>query len=71
MRELIGLAQQRDVHVLVGGIDLANQPSIRLHEKLGFTHAGTIRQAGFKFGRWLDLVFYQLVLATPSAPVDG
>jgi phosphinothricin acetyltransferase len=30
-----------------------------------------VRQAGFKFGRWLDLAFYQLVLATPAQPVDG
>jgi len=71
MQELIGLAKERDVHVLVGGIDMANQASIRLHEKLGFTHSGIIRQAGFKFGRWLDLGFYQLALETPLAPVDG
>jgi L-amino acid N-acyltransferase YncA len=34
-------------------------------------HAGTIEQAGFKFGRWLDLGFYQLLLAAPDCPVDG
>jgi L-amino acid N-acyltransferase YncA len=33
--------------------------------------AGTIEQAGFKFGRWLDLGFYQLLLAVPDCPVDG
>jgi phosphinothricin acetyltransferase len=38
---------------------------------MGFTHAGTIRQAGFKFGRWLDLGFWQRVLETPAQPVDG
>jgi len=38
---------------------------------LGFVHAGTIRQAGFKFGRWLDLAFYQLTLPTPQQPVEG
>ena len=57
--------------MLVGGIDAANQASIRLHEKLGFTHSGTIRQAGFKFGGWLDLSFYQLTLSTPEDPRDG
>jgi L-amino acid N-acyltransferase len=56
---------------LVGGIDAANTTSIRLHQSLGFVHSGTIRQAGFKFGRWLDLAFYQLILTTPSAPIDG
>jgi phosphinothricin acetyltransferase len=38
---------------------------------LGFQPAGTIRQVGFKFGRWLDLDFYQLTLDTPAQPVDG
>ena len=32
---------------------------------------GTIRHAGFKFGRWLDLGFWQLVLDTPRTPRDG
>jgi L-amino acid N-acyltransferase len=57
--------------VLVGGIDAANGASIELHKRLGFEHAGTVRQAGFKFGRWLDLALYQLILQTPAAPVDG
>lgn len=71
MRELITCAEAQGMHVLVGGIDATNRGSIALHTKLGFKHAGTIKQAGFKFGRWLDLAFYQLTLATPSAPVDG
>jgi phosphinothricin acetyltransferase len=71
MRELIAQATAQDYHLMVGGIDVANTPSIALHEKLGFTHAGTIREAGFKFGRWLDLAFYQLLLPAPAAPVDG
>lgn len=71
MRVLIERARDRQVHVLIGGIDASNQGSIRLHEKLGFKHAGTIKEAGFKFGRWLDLAFYQLTLETPEQPVDG
>ncbi|MGC4090646.1 MAG: GNAT family N-acetyltransferase [Polyangiaceae bacterium] len=71
MRRLIERAEQQNVHVLVGGIDMDNRASIRLHEKLGFVHSGIIRQAGFKFGRWLDLGFYQLTLATPTEPIDG
>jgi L-amino acid N-acyltransferase len=71
MERLIAAARERQVHVMVGGIDIANHASISLHEKLGFVHAGTIKQAGFKFGRWLDLGFYQLVLDTPEQPVDG
>ncbi|MFT3734757.1 MAG: GNAT family N-acetyltransferase [Rhodocyclaceae bacterium] len=71
MQRLIAAARENQVHVLIGGIDIENTGSIALHEKLGFTHAGTIRQAGFKFGRWLDLGFYQLILETPDAPIDG
>jgi L-amino acid N-acyltransferase YncA len=71
MKEIIAAAGQQDYHVMVGGIDAANSVSIRLHEAFGFTHCGTVKQAGFKFGRWLDLAFYQLILRTPAAPVDG
>ena len=71
MQELIALARQQQYHVLVGGIDIANGVSVAMHERLGFTHAGTIRQAAYKFGRWLDLGFYQLILETPESPADG
>jgi L-amino acid N-acyltransferase YncA len=71
MLELIAVARQQQYHVLVGGIDMSNDASARLHERLGFAHAGTIRQAAFKFGRWLDLGFYQLILETPASPIDG
>lgn len=71
MQALIRTAQEQGKHVLVGVIDASNAVSIRLHEALGFTHAGTVRQAGFKFGRWLDVDFYQLILATPTDPQDG
>lgn len=71
LERLIAVARSKQHHVLVGAIDQANRPSIALHERLGFKHAGTIAQAGFKFGRWLDLAFYQLILDTPVRPVDG
>ena len=71
LQNLITQAQRQDYHVLIGAIDSQNAVSIGLHQRLGFECAGTIRQAGFKFGKWLDLVFYQLVLATPTEPRDG
>ena len=71
LQELIKLAEQNDLHVLIGAIDCENKPSIALHKSLGFTYSGTIRHAGFKFGRWLDFCFYQLILPTPHNPVDG
>ena len=71
MTRLIAVAEEQSYHVMVGGIDATNAPSIALHVELGFTLAGTIHHAGFKFGRWLDLVFYELRLRTPTRPVDG
>ncbi len=71
LRALIERARAQDYHVLVGGIDADNAVSIELHKEFGFTFCGEIREAGFKFGRWLHLVFYQLILDTPVRPVDG
>ena len=71
MRRLIQAAQEQQYHLLIGGIDADNRASIAFHERFGFVHAGTINEAGFKFGRWLDLAFYQRILATPLEPRDG
>jgi UDP-3-O-[3-hydroxymyristoyl] glucosamine N-acyltransferase len=46
-------------HVMVGGIDAGNAASLRLHERLGFERVAHFREVGFKFGRFLDLVFVQ------------
>lgn len=71
LREIISEARAQNYHVLVGGIDSQNAISIHLHKRFGFGYAGTIRQVGFKFGRWLDLDFYQLILDTPAQPVEA
>jgi phosphinothricin acetyltransferase len=60
MQRLIAHAWASDVHVLVGVIESGNRPSIRLHQQLGFTQAGTLREVGRKFDRWLDVDLYQL-----------
>lgn len=71
LEAIVAAASERAMHVVVGAIDAGNAASIALHERLGFAHAGTVRQAGWKFGRWLDLALYQKILATPDAPQDG
>jgi phosphinothricin acetyltransferase len=71
MEELIARATAQDYHTMIGGIDAANTASVALHRSLGFTHCASIKHAGFKFGRWLDLEFYQLLLPTPAEPRDG
>ena len=42
-----------------------------MEPSLAFAQGGTIREAGFKFGRWLDLDFYQLILRAPDASAGG
>lgn len=68
---LVEAKRRGDIHAIVGAIDAANEGSIALHQKLGFAHVGNMPQVGFKFGRWLDLAFYQLTLETPLNPIDG
>ena len=71
LAELVATATRQDYHTLIGGIDADNAASIALHRRLGFEQCAHIRQAGFKFNRWLDLKFYQRVLDTPAYPMDG
>lgn len=71
MELLIAAGRQNGVHTFIGKIDLENAASIKLHEKLGFNAIGVMKQAGFKFNRWLDLVLYQLLLETPELPEEG
>ena len=49
-------------HVMIAGVDAANTASIRFHERLGFEQVGHLREVGFKFDRWLDLVFMQRLI---------
>jgi L-amino acid N-acyltransferase len=56
---LIERARALGKHVVVAGVDGDNAASIHLHERLGFTRAGRLSEVGYKFGRWLDLVFLQ------------
>lgn len=60
---LLPLAAAMDKHVMIGGIDAANDASIRMHERLGFQKVAHFREVGRKFDRWLDLVFVQRLLA--------
>ena len=60
--ELIVRAKASHKHVMIAGIDAQNAASIGLHESLGFRPVGHFHEVGFKFGRWLDLVFLELAL---------
>jgi L-amino acid N-acyltransferase len=57
--ELMNLAAAMHKHVMIAGVDADNAVSIKLHESLGFINVGHFHEVGFKFGRWLDLVFLE------------
>ncbi len=63
VRELATRARNMGKHVMVGGIDAENDASLRFHERLGFERVAHFKEVGFKFGRFLDLVFVELRLA--------
>lgn len=55
-------AREHHVHVLVGAVDAANEGSLRLHARHGFTEVGRMPEVGRKWGVWRDLVLVQRVL---------
>lgn len=59
--ELIPLLRaEPGVHRVLAGITLPNAPSVALHERVGFEHAGTFREVGLKFDRYWDVGWYEL-----------
>lgn len=70
LQELIKIANDQGYATMVAGIDANNESSKALHEKLGFSKSGIITNAGYKFGKWLDLVFYQYQLQGPENPCE-
>lgn len=68
LTRLIEKATERQLHAMVGVIDAQNDASLALHRKHGFETTGTLRQVGYKFGRWLDVVLCQKLLPTPRTP---
>lgn len=70
MLALIERARKQEYHAVIGGVVAENVASVRLHESLGFAEVAHFRQVGYKFARWLDLKFFQLLLDTPRAPSE-
>jgi L-amino acid N-acyltransferase YncA len=71
LQPLIAACEKMDIHTIIAGIDADNEASIRLHEQFGFRTVAIMKQVGYKFGKWLDLAFLQLILKTPAHPVEG
>ena len=62
LSELISIAKLKKIHTMVAVIDSENTVSIQFHEKFGFVIVGIIKESGYKFDRWLDSVFMQIIL---------
>ena len=63
MPPLITAAKELNLHAIVAGIEASNESSIKLHNKFGFTEVAHFKEVGFKFGRWMDLKFLELIIA--------
>jgi phosphinothricin acetyltransferase len=59
---LLADLRQRNFHAAIGGIALPNPASIALHERLGFRKVAHFEQVGCKFGRWIDVGYWQLLI---------
>jgi phosphinothricin acetyltransferase len=64
---LLDLLERQGFTQAIAAIALPNEASVTLHERLGFRHAGTYGQVGFKLGRWWDVGLWQRALAAPAA----
>ena len=62
LQPLVLSAKERGMHTMIAGIDADNQASLCLHSGFGFVEVAHFREVGYKFGRWLDLKFLQLLL---------
>jgi len=61
-RSLIEDLRPRGLHAVIGGIALPNAASVALHEKLGFKKVAHFQQVGWKFGQWIDVGYWELLL---------
>ena len=71
MPPLIDAAKELKLHAIVAGIEATNEASIALHEKFGFTEVAHFKEVGFKFNRWMDLKFLELIVAPSQPPLRG
>ena len=59
---LLAELRERGFHAVLGGIALPNESSVALHEKFGFRKVAHFEQTGFKFDRWIDVGYWELLL---------
>jgi L-amino acid N-acyltransferase YncA len=62
LADLINRAAALGHHAIIAGIDAEQTASVAIHRRFGFEHVGHLRQVGFKFGRWLDVIYMERLL---------
>ena len=67
VKDLIRRATEHGYHVLLAGVTTEQTASMRLHAGLGFVEVARFREVGFKFGRWLDVTWFQMMLPATSS----
>jgi len=70
LRPLIIEAKAKELHAMIASIDATNEPSLRLHKSFHFQEVAHFRQVGYKFEKWLDLKFLELIFDGPAHPVE-
>lgn len=65
-QRLIDLLREGTTHLVIGGVGLPNPASVALHERLGFEKVAQFKEVGLKFGRWIDVGYWQLNLKRPD-----
>ncbi|MFL6719001.1 MAG: arsinothricin resistance N-acetyltransferase ArsN1 family B [Burkholderiaceae bacterium] len=63
---LLQALRERGVHAVLAGIVLPNEASVALHEAFGFCAVGRMREVGRKFDQWLDVGYWECLLAQPA-----
>ncbi len=61
-QKLLSDISQRGFHAIIAGISLPNDSSVRLHEKFGFEKVAHFREVGCKFGRWIDVGYWEFLI---------
>ena len=58
--DLIEQISSRDIHAVIAVLAIPNEPSRKMHERFGFEKTGHFREVGYKFGKWIDVGYWQL-----------
>jgi L-amino acid N-acyltransferase len=66
LKAIIERARALGKHTMIAGVDAENAASLRFLERFGFERAGHLREVGFKFNRFLDLIFLQYWITPPA-----